>query len=134
MALDQTRMNEVLSYLHGGGAPPTTTAPRLRLYTAVGNPTTEGTQVATGGGYTGGNTTTSGVPLSWAAASGGTQATSAVAQVTNYPRAETVAAVEIWSSDATPRRIEYGSLSTPRTMAAGDTLSFAAGAITSSLT
>lgn len=133
MALDRTRANEVLDYLHGGGAPPTITGSRLRLYTAIGTATAEGTQVATGGGYTGGSTSSSGVALTWAAASNGTKSTSAVAQVTNYPRAETVSAVEVWSADATPKRIEYGALTTARTMAAGDTLSFAAGSITSAL-
>jgi hypothetical protein len=103
------------------------------VYTAIGNATTEGTQVATGGGYTGGNTATSGIALSWGAAAAGTQATNAVAQITNYPRAETVAAVEVWDSGATPKRCEYGALTSSRTMAAGDTLSFAAGAITSAL-
>ena len=137
MALDQTRKHELLTYLHGGGAPGTITGSRLRLYTAVGNDTTEGTQVATGGGYTGGSTATSGVALTWAVAGGtvaGRQDTNAVAQVSNYPRAETVTSVEVWSADATPKRIEYGNLATARAMAAGDTLSFAAGAITSALT
>lgn len=137
MALDQTRKHEILTYLHGGAAPGTITGSRLRLYTAVGNDTTEGTQVATGGGYTGGNTTTSGIALTWGTAGGtvaGRQDTSAVAQVTNYPRVETVTSVEVWSADATPKRIEYGNLAASRAMAAGDTLSFAAGAITSALT
>lgn len=134
MAIDQTRANEVLTWLHGGAAPTALNATsRLRIYTAVGNATTEGTQVATGGGYTGGNTSTSGVALSWAAASAGSQATNAVAQVTNYPRSETVTAVEVWDGAASPKRAEWGSLTTSRAMASGDTLSFASGAITSAL-
>jgi hypothetical protein len=133
--LDQTRANEVLTWMHGGSAPTALNATsRLRIYTAIGNATTEGTQVATGGGYTGGNTATSGVALSWAAASAGSQATNAVASITNYPRAETVVAVEVWDGAGTPKRVEYGALASNKTMASGDTLSFASGAITSALT
>lgn len=133
-SLDQTRAGEVLTWMHGGSAPTAlNSGSRLRIYTVIGNATTEGTQVATGGGYTGGNTATTGVALSWAAQSAGTQATNAVASITNYPRAETVAAVEVWDGAASPKRVEWGALTSNKTMAAGDTLSFASGAITSSL-
>lgn len=105
--------------------------------TANGSATSAGTEVATGGGYTastGSNPTLAGVALSWAAAASGSQATNAVASVTNYPRAETVVGGETWSTDATPgKRVEWGALSSSKTMAAGDTLSFASGAITSAL-
>lgn len=132
--IDQTRANEVLTWMHGGASPTALNATsRLRIYTVIGNATTEGTQVATGGGYTGGNAAGTGVPLSWAAAASGSQATNAVASVTNYPRVETVAAVEVWDGAASPKRVEYGALAASKTMAAGDTLSFASGAITSAL-
>jgi hypothetical protein len=137
MALDQTRSNEILSWMHGGGSPPTLTAlNRIKLLTAIGNATTPGTEVATGGGYTQvAAGTTGGIAIaSWAAASAGSQATSAAASVTNYPRAETVTSIEIYDNNVgTPKRIEYGALTTSRTMAAGDTLSFASGAVTSAL-
>ena len=55
MALDQTRANEILTWMHGGAAPTALTAPiHVRIYTAVGTATTAGTEVATGGGYTAG--------------------------------------------------------------------------------
>lgn len=137
MALDQTRANEILTHLHGGTTFPAITTPiRIKLLTAIGNATTPGTEVATGGGYTQvGNGTTGGIQIStWAAASAGSQATSAAAQVTNYPRAETVTAIELVDSNATTfKRLEFGALTASRTMAAGDTLSFASGAITSAL-
>jgi hypothetical protein len=134
LAIDQTRANEVLTWMHGGASPTALNATsRLRIYTAVGNATTEGTQVATGGGYTGGSTSSSGVAVTWAAAASGSQATNAVAQVTNYPRSETVVAIEIWDGAASPKRVEFGSLTTSRAMASGDTLSFASGAVTSAL-
>jgi hypothetical protein len=132
--IDQTRANEVLTWMHGGASPTALNATsRLRIYTVIGNATTEGTQVATGGGYTAGNTSTTGMVLSWAAAATGSQATNAIASTTNYPRAETVVAVEVWDGAASPKRVEWGALAANKTMAAGDTLSFASGAITSAL-
>lgn len=140
MALDQTQANSILAYMHGKGAPRTVTGSRARMMTANGTSTANGTEVATGGGYTaynGGspNPTTAGVALSWpTTASSGSHATDAVAQVTNYPRSETVNGIEIWSTDATAGlRVEFGALTTPKAMGAGDTLSFASGAITSAL-
>lgn len=134
MAIDQTRANEVLTWMHGGSAPTALNATsRLRVYTVIGNATTEGTQVATGGGYTAGNTSSTGVALSWGSAASGSQAINAVASITNYPRAETVVAVEVWDGAASPKRVEFGGLTASKTMAAGDTLSFASGAITSAL-
>ena len=131
MALDQTRANEVLTWMHGGSAPAVLTGPtRVRIYTVVGNATTPGTEVASGGGYTSGASAPS---VTWAAAAAGSQATNAAVNITNYPRAETVNAVEIWDSGGTPQRVEWGNLASPKTMASGDTLSFASGAITSAL-
>lgn len=136
MAIDQTRANETLTWMHGGSAPTAlNSTSRLRIYTSTNSSaTTEGTaQVATGGSYTGGNTSTSGIALSWAASSAGSQATNAVASVTSYPRIETVNQAEVWDGAATPKRVEFGSLTSAKTMAVGDTLSFASGAITSAL-
>jgi hypothetical protein len=137
MALDATQANSMLTYMHGGGAPRTITGSRLRLLTAIGSASSNGTEVATGGNYvasTGSNPTAAGLALSWAASASQSQATNAIASTTNYPRAETVTSVEVWSTDATPGlRVEYGALTASKTMAAGDTLSFASGAITSAL-
>jgi|SRR3954466_1944300 hypothetical protein len=131
MALDQTRANEILTFMHGGAAPTALTGPiHLRIYTAVGNATTSGTEVATGGGYTSGT----GAPsITYGAAAAGSQASNAIVSITNYPRVETVTAIEIWDSTGTPKRVEWGTLSASKTMAAGDTLSFASGAVTSTL-
>lgn len=132
MALDQTRANEVLTWMHGGAAPTILTGgTKLAINTAVGNATTAGTEVATGGGYTAG--TGGRVTLAWAAAATGSQATNAIASVSNYPRAETVTSVDIFEAGGSFRRIEWGSLAASKTMASGDTLSFASGAITSAL-
>lgn len=133
MALDQTLANSILTFMHGGAVPTVLSGgTKLALLTAIGTATAAGTEVATGGGYTAG--TGGRVALTWGAAASGSQATSAIASVTNYPRAESVAAVEIYESGSTFRRIEYGALTGgAKTMAAGDTISFAVGAITSAL-
>jgi hypothetical protein len=130
MALDQTRANQLLEAIHGVTALTATTTPtRVRLMTAVGTATTNGTELATSGGYTSG----AGAPsVTWAAAATGSEATNAIVSVTNMPVA-TINGIEIWDSNATPKRQELGSLTTPRTTASGDTLSFASGAITSAL-
>ena len=61
MALDQTRANEILTFMHGGAAPTALTAPiHVRIYTVIGTATTPGTEVATGGGYTSGTRRTHG--------------------------------------------------------------------------
>lgn len=131
MALDQTRANEILTFMHAGAAPTALTAPiHVRIMTANGTATSNGTEVVTGGGYTSG----SGAPtVTWAAAASGSQATNAAINITNYPRAETVVGVEIWDTTGTPKRVEWGALTASKTMASGDTLSFASGAITSAL-
>lgn len=131
MAMDQTRANEVLTWMHGGAAPTALTGPiHVRIFTVVGTATATGTEVATGGGYTSG----AGAPtVTYAAAATGSQATNAAVNITNYPRVETVNAIEIWDSTGTPKRVEWGALAAPKTMAIGDTLSFASAAITSAL-
>lgn len=133
MALDQTRANEILTWMHGGAAPSALSGgTKLAIMTANGNASAAGTEVATGGGYTAG--TGGRIALAWGTAASGSQVTSAVASVTNYPRAESVVGVEIYESGSTFRRIEFGALQGgAKVMAAGDTLSFAAGAITSAL-
>ena len=132
MALDQTRANEILTFMHGGASPTALTTPmHVRLLTAIGSATANGTEVATGGGYTSGT----GAPtVTYGAAASGSQASNAIVSVTNYPRAESVAAIEIWDSTGTPKRVEFGAITGgAKVMAAGDTLSFASGAITSAL-
>lgn len=129
--LDQTRANQILDAIHGVTTLVATTTPtKIRLMTAVGSATTNGTELATSGGYTAGSA--GGISVTWAAAASGSDATSAIASVTNMP-ATTINGIEIWDSNATPKRQELGSLTTPRTTASGDTLSFASGAITSAL-
>lgn len=128
--LDQTRANQILEAIHATTTLVASTAPiRVRYMTAVGSATVNGTELATSGGYTSGV----GAPSSsWAAASGGSQATSAIVSTTNMP-ATTINGIETWDSNGTPKRQELGNLTVPKTTASGDTLSFAIGAISSAL-
>ena len=135
MSLDQTRANEVLTWMHAGAAPTALTSPnRIKLLTAIGTATTNGTELAAGGSYVQVSGAAGGISLSgaWAAASAGSQATNAAVSQTNMPAA-TITSIEIWDSAATNKRVEFGALSSSKTTASGDTLSFASGAITSAL-
>ena len=126
MALDQTRANEILTWMHGGAAPTIlTSGTKLAINTVVGTATAAGTEVVTGGGYTAG--TGGRVVLAWGAAAAGSQATNAIASVTNYPRVETVTSIDIFEGGGSFRRIEWGALTGSKTMAAGDTLQLRVG-------
>jgi hypothetical protein len=133
MALDQTRANEVLTWMHAGSAPAALTSPiRIKLLTAIGTATSNGTELAAGGSYVQVSGATGGITTTWAAAASGSQATNAVAQQTNMPAA-TITSIELWDSAGTNKRVEFGALASSKTTSAGDTLSFASGAITSAL-
>lgn len=129
MALDATRANQILDAVHGVATLTATTAPiKLRLMTgATINATTNGTEITAGGGYTAlGQAITMGSATSQSASN-------SLISWTNMPVA-TVHAIEIWDSNATPKRQLWGILTADKTTASGDTLSFAAAAITSALT
>jgi hypothetical protein len=128
--LDQTYSKKINDHVHGVTSLTMPTGHRCRFMTAVGSASANGTELSTGGGYTAGV----GAPLMpWSAAttaSPSVAANSSNVSVANMP-AGTINGIEIWES--TPVRIELGSLTTPRTTASGDTLSFAIGAVTSSV-
>jgi hypothetical protein len=133
MAMDQATCKRVMDHVHGS-ATMTVTAPlRLRQMTANGSATANGTELATAGGYTAGT----GAPtITYGAATTATpsvSSNSAAVTITNMPAA-TVVGIEVWESNATtPYRIEQAALTTSKTTALGDTLSYAIGAVTSSL-
>lgn len=133
MSLDQAFAQKIQDHTHGGTALAQPTTPfRCRQMTTNGTSTTNGTELATSGGYTAGT----GAPtVAFSAATAATpsvSATSGAVTITNMPAATTVG-IEIWNSNATPSRQELGALTASKTTAAGDTLSYAAGAITSAL-
>lgn len=128
MTFDAARARAALDALHALGAMANaTTSLKLRLMTANGSATANGTEL-TGGSYVAGG---SAVTFS-AATSPSTSQTSASWSQTGMPAATTTG-VEVWDIAGTPVRQELGSLSPSKTTAAGDTLSFASGAITSVL-
>lgn len=128
--LDQTRANQILEAVHATTALVASTAPmHIRYMTAVGSATANGTELVTSGGYTSGT----GAPTAtYAAAATGSQATNAIVSTTNMP-ATTINGIEVWDSNATPKRQELGNLTAAKTTASGDTLSFASAAISSAL-
>lgn len=127
-ALTQAQAQAVLAGTLGQAAFPATPGTNVRLMTANGSEAAAGTELAAGGGYTAG-----GVPVTWAAPTAQTGTYSgrignAAVTISNMPAA-TIVGVEIWSTDAAPRRLFWGALTTSRTTAAGDTLSFPADSL-----
>lgn len=130
MAYDQGYAKLVQDHVHGVTALTMPTGLRVRFMTTVGSATANGTELATSGGYTSGT----GAPtVAFAASTTATpsvSANSAAVTVTNMPAA-TINGIELW--EGTPVRMELGTLATARTAAAGDTLSFAVSAMSSTL-
>ena len=122
--LPDTIENQLLDALVGTSSYSMTTPAKLALMTSNGNDSTPGTEV-TGGSY-------ARQTIAFDAASGGSIANNAVINFTGMPAA-TVVGIEIYDSAGTPKRLAYGALSTNKTTASGDTLQFAANAITLSL-
>lgn len=119
-AITTTEANALLAASVGATAYPYTTAAKLALNTANGSASAAGTEV-TGGSY-------GRLPVTWAVSSNGQISNSVAVSYTGMPAAA-VTGVEIWDSAGTPNRKWYGALTTSRTTAAGDTLTFAAGAL-----
>lgn len=129
MALDQTFAQAIQNHTHGGTTLTAPTGHKVLLMTANGTSTAAGTELATGGGYTAGT----GQNITFAAATAATPSVSANSSsisFTNMPAA-TIVGIEIKSGANV--RLEFGALTASKTTASGDTLSFAASAISSAL-
>lgn len=128
MAFDRTRAHEILQAAHANASLTAAVSPlKIRLMTANGSATANGTELASGGSYV----AATGITCVFDAPSGGSANIQACSQ-TNMPAA-TVVGIETWDSAGTPKRWEWGALTASKTTSAGDTLSFAAAAITSAL-
>jgi hypothetical protein len=132
MALDRAQANSILGYLHkltGTTAPRTLTGPiNMRLMSAIGTAAVNGTPIS-------GSHGSAGVSVgAWTnTAASQSDANTAVVNFTSMPAA-TTDSIELWSSDGTPLRTEFGAITGgAKTTASGDTLSFAAGAVSSAL-
>lgn len=130
MTFDAARARAALDALHALGAMANAATPvRVRLMTANGSATANGTELGSGGSYVAGT----GQSVTFGAAtSPATSSNSGAVTQTNMPAA-TIVGIEVWDSTGTPVRQELGALSANKTTALGDTLSFAIAAITSAL-
>lgn len=117
-------------FLHGSSAPTAPTQPlHLRLMTAQGSNTSNGTE-ASGNGYTtGGNTM--GNPSFGANSAGVSSNSNAVSFTASGGNlgGGAITAIEIWDTTGTPIRLLQGSI-TSVTVATGNTLNFAIASIT----
>jgi len=128
MALDQAFAKKIQDHLHGGAELTQPSGHKVLLMTADGNAIDNGTELASGGDYVAGT----GQSVSFSAATLDTPSASnnsAAVAFTGMPAAA-ITGIEIWAGSD---RLEYGSLASPKTTSAGDTLSFAIGAISSTL-
>ncbi|GAA3878052.1 hypothetical protein GCM10022243_48430 [Saccharothrix violaceirubra] len=124
-ALVTTEANRLLDASLGVA---TYTAPtgsmKVALATSASSASAAGTEVS-GGSYARQNVT-------FGSASAGSTSNTGAVTFTSMPAA-TVTHVDIYDSNGTPRRAWYGALTASKTTASGDTLSFAIGALTISL-
>jgi threonine dehydratase len=118
--LPDTMENAILDHIHGVATLTIATPLKCRLMTANGTDSTLGTEV-TGGTYTA-------QTIVLTSGSGGTASNTALLTYTLLP-ACTVVGVEIWDSSGTPKRVWYLPLASNKTYQAGDTHTFAAGAV-----
>lgn len=101
-----------------------TGAIKLSLSTSTGTNSTAGTEV-TGGSY-------ARQTITWNAASSGVSTNSNAITFTAMPAA-TVTGVDIYDSNGTPRRCWVGALTASKTVASGDSLSFAVASVSITL-
>lgn len=102
-----------------------TTPMKLSLATSSSSAAAAGTEV-TGGSY-------ARQTIAMTAASAGSAPNTSTITFTAMP-ACTVTYVDIYDSNGTPRRCWWGPLATPKTLGAGDSLSFPSSNITAALT
>lgn len=122
--LTNTAENKMLDALVGTASYSANTPIKLALVTAAGSDSAAGTEVS-GGSY-------ARQTITFNAASSGSIASAATVSFTNMPTC-TVVGIELWDSAGTPVRLAYGSLTSNKSLTSGDTLEFAAGSITLSL-
>jgi hypothetical protein len=139
---DQTRVNAIIQALFtssvaftitpgtGGGSAFAVTPPfHLRLMTAQGSNTSNGTELTGASGYTAGGSTLG--TTFCAAPSAGTQSNSNSVSWSATGTWTTVTAIEVWDTAGTPLRWLQGALASNITgVVSGDTVQFAAAAVT----
>jgi hypothetical protein len=126
--LDQARTASIMNaILQGGTAPVYPTALHLRLMTANGSNTANGTEATSGTcpGYTAG-----GVVITFGANSGGSSASSNTPSWTATGAWATITGCEVWDTAGTPLRWFEGALTSSITGVANtDTIQFAPASV-----
>ena len=138
---DQNRVNALLQALFtatltstwtpgsGGGSNIVITPPYfLRLMSAAGSNTANGTELSTTGGYTAGGSSLG--TTFCAAPSGGTMSNSNLVSWAATGTWATVNGIEIWDHAGTPLRWLQGAITAITGVVNGDTVQFAVGSIT----
>lgn len=122
--LPDTIENQLLDALVGTSSYSVTTPIKLALMTANGSDSAAGTEV-TGGSY-------ARQTIAFDAASSGQIENNAAISFTDMPSC-TVVGIEIYDSAGSAKRLAYGALTASRTVTSGDTVQFAIGAVSLSL-
>jgi hypothetical protein len=108
---------------------------KLKLIASGANENTNGTEIATGGGYAAGGFTTGTSTSTWGSAAYSTGVSSitnsgAAITITNMPTVASITQAELWDTAGTPLRWWWGALTSTITTNSGDTLTFATSSIT----
>lgn len=131
-ALKQTGAQAALNYLLRPGNQPTPTMPiKIRQMSTTPTEVSAGVELSGSGFTSGGVAITFNAPVVSTGTYSATCSNQALT-ITNSP-AGTVNGILLVDSSGTPLQIAWGALNTPRTLVAGDTLSYPAGAIVVSI-
>lgn len=126
---DQTRVNSILGWILNAGSMPTQPSGfKLKLMTAQGSNTADGTEATSSNcpGYT-----TGGVTITFATVATGASASNDAQSWTASGSWTTITACEIWDTSGTSLRWFQGALTSSITgVSSGDTVQFASGAVT----
>lgn len=136
MPLDQAEANRLLNAALGLAAYTAPTTPmRVRLVSANGSPTANGTELVNAGGSTYAMqtlATTTVIPTTATAGAIANSGTTPTVTFANLPAA-TIVGIEVVDSAGTPRRSMYGPLTVSKTVALGDSVAFAASQLALSM-
>lgn len=134
-SLDNTVRNNVLDALNGVASFAAPTTPiKVRLMTANGSASANGTELGTGaGGGTGAGYTAGGQAVTFnAAGTDGQTEPTATVRWDNMP-ACTVVGAELWDSAGTPKRFQFGALAASKTLQSGDSFELPVAGFTETL-
>lgn len=134
-AFAQVSATNVLDAITARVAFVASTAPlKIKLFPSTTPPSESaaGTEITAGGNYPAGGFVLANPAFAAATVQTGTYSGrigNLVITITNMPAASSISHIDLVDSTATPRRLLWGALTTARSTAAGDTLSFPADSI-----